>query len=93
MKFYASRNQQQLLQPSNRVYTESQVRKETAVDNFDAHIHSSNGILSTHSLAMILVQPSGTHEDPDPDTIVRLKWQGDMHMLMHHSWMDVHFVQ
>ena len=48
---------------------------QTVVDNFDADIHSPNGKLSTHSLAMILTQPSGTHKnhDPDPDTIVRLK--------------------
>ena len=66
---------------------------QTVVDNCDADIHSPNGKLSTHSLAMILVQPSGTHDDHDPDTIVSMKWQGDMHMLTHHSWMDVHFVQ
>ena len=45
---------------------------QTVVDNFDADIHSPNGKLSTHSLAMILTQPSSPGNDHDADTIVRL---------------------
>lgn len=44
---------------------------QTVVDNFDADIHSPNGKLSTHSLAMILTQPTGDHGD-DTNTIERL---------------------
>ena len=43
------------------------------VDNFDADIHSPNGRLSTRSPAMILTQPSSPGNDPDDDTIERLK--------------------
>ena len=41
-------------------------------DNFDTDISSPNGKLSTHSLAMIIIQP--THEDDTPpnETIPRL---------------------
>ncbi|KAI4803777.1 hypothetical protein KUCAC02_025425 [Chaenocephalus aceratus] len=48
---------------------------QTVVDNFDADIHSPNGKLSTHSLAMIMTQPSGMSNDEDKaeETIVRLK--------------------
>ena len=47
---------------------------QTIVDNFDADIHSPNGKLSTHSLAMILTQPSGIlNESESDDTIARLK--------------------
>ena len=56
-------------------------------------VHGISGAESDVVQTVILVQPSGTHDDHDPDTIVHLKWQGDMHMLTHHSWMDVHFVQ
>ena len=45
---------------------------QTIVDNFDADIHSPNGKLSTHSLAMILTQPSSPGNDQDAETIVRL---------------------
>ena len=41
---------------------------QTAVDNFDADIHSPNGKLSTHSLAMILTQPSSPINDHDAVT-------------------------
>ena len=46
---------------------------QTIVDNFDADIHSPNGKLSTHSLAMILTQPSTPGNETDADTIERLK--------------------
>jgi hypothetical protein len=46
---------------------------QTIVDNFDADIHSPNGKLSTHSLAMILTQPSSVINVNDDDTIPRLK--------------------
>ena len=46
---------------------------QTEVDNFDADIHSPNGKLSTHSLAMILTQPSTPGNETDADTIERLK--------------------
>ena len=42
------------------------------VDNCDAGIHSPNGKLSTHSLAMILTQPSTPGNETDADTIERL---------------------
>ena len=45
---------------------------QTIVDNFDADIHSPNGKLSTHSLAMILTQPSTPGNETDADTIDRL---------------------
>ena len=44
---------------------------QTVVDNFDADIHSPNGKLSTHSLAMILTQPTSGH-GVDTNTIERL---------------------
>ena len=47
---------------------------QTIVDNFDANIHSPNGKLSTHSLAMILTQPSTPGNETDADTIERLKY-------------------
>ena len=47
---------------------------QTIVDNFDADIHSPNGKLSTHSLAMILTQPSTPGNETDADTIERLKY-------------------
>ena len=46
---------------------------QTLVDNFDAYIHSPNGKLSTHSLAMILTQPSTPGNETNADTIERLK--------------------
>ena len=45
---------------------------QTVVDIFDADIHSPNGKLSTHSLAMILTQPSSPRNDHDADTIERV---------------------
>ena len=45
---------------------------QTIVDNFDADIHSPNGKLSTHSLAMTLTQPSIPGNETDADTIDRL---------------------
>ena len=46
---------------------------QLVADNFDTDISSPNGKLSTHSLAMIIIQP--THEDDTPpnETIPRLK--------------------
>ena len=46
---------------------------QLVVDNFDTDISFPNGKLSTHSLAMIIIQP--THEDDTPpnETIPRLK--------------------
>ena len=41
---------------------------QTEVDNFDADIHSPNCKLSTHSLAMILAQPSSPRNDHDAVT-------------------------
>lgn len=46
---------------------------QTVVDNFDADIHSPNGKLATHSLAMILTQPSGPGNEHETETIERLK--------------------
>ena len=46
---------------------------QTIVDNFDADKHSPNGKMSTHSLAMILTQPSTPENETDADTIERLK--------------------
>ncbi len=43
----------------------------TVVDNFDADIHSPNGKLSIHSLAMVLTQPTSDHSD-DTAAIDRL---------------------
>ena len=45
---------------------------QTVVDNFDADMHSPNGKLSTHSLAMILTQPFSPRNDHGADTIERL---------------------
>ena len=42
---------------------------QTVVDNFDADIHSPNGKLFIHSLAMILTQPCSPRNDYDADTI------------------------
>ena len=49
---------------------------QTVVDNFDADIHSPNGKLSTHSLAMMLTQPA-SDRNHDADTIERLN-HGDV---------------
>ncbi len=47
---------------------------QTVIDNFDAHIYSPNGKLATHSLAMILTQPSSAAEVCEQKrTIPRLK--------------------
>ena len=51
----------------------SSAETQTIVDNFDADIHSPNGKLSTHSLAMMLMQPSTPGNETDADTIERLK--------------------
>ena len=45
---------------------------QTVVVNFDTDTHSPNGKLSTHSLDMILTQPSSPRNDHDADTIERL---------------------
>lgn len=50
---------------------------QTVVDNFDADIHSPNGKLATHSLAMILTQPSCPGNDHEDETLARLK-HGDL---------------
>jgi hypothetical protein len=44
---------------------------QTVADNFDADIHSPNGKLSTHSLAMIVTQPTSDNGD-DTASIDRL---------------------
>ena len=42
-------------------------------DNFDADIASPNGKSSTHSLAMLIMQPETRDEDGSQDTINNLK--------------------
>ena len=49
---------------------------QIVVVNFDAEIHSPNGKLSTHSLAMILTQPSS-------DASVREEEDSIIHILKH----------
>ena len=46
---------------------------QIVVDNFDANIHSPNGKTSTHSLAMIAIQPSHASDVNEPQIIPRLK--------------------
>ena len=55
------------------------------VDNFDADIHSPNGKLPNHSLAMILTQSSSPGNDPDDDTIERLKHSDVKHPIDEHE--------
>ncbi len=46
---------------------------QVVADNFDAAISSPNGMLSTHSLAMIIIQPAHSNDIAQSDTIPRLK--------------------
>lgn len=46
---------------------------QVVTDNFDADIYSLNGKLSTHSLAMIITQPSHEGDTEVDDTIRRLR--------------------
>ena len=46
---------------------------QVIVDNFDANISSRNGKLSTHSLAMILTQPTSDADITEEESIPRLK--------------------
>ncbi|KAJ8021891.1 hypothetical protein HOLleu_39220 [Holothuria leucospilota] len=46
---------------------------QVVADNFDADISSPNGKLSTHSLAIIIMQSTGDHDNSMNETIPRLK--------------------
>ena len=45
---------------------------QIVADNFDADISSPNGKLSTHSLAMIMMQPQKEGTEHEHDTILRI---------------------
>ena len=45
---------------------------QVVIDNFDADISSQNGKRSTHSLAMLVTQPSSEDADPECESIRRL---------------------
>ena len=40
---------------------------QVVVDNFDADISSQNGKLSTHSLAVLVTQPTSSNQSEYPD--------------------------
>ena len=46
---------------------------QIVADNFDSDISSPNGKLSTHSMAMIIMQPTRNSDKPQCETIPRLK--------------------
>ena len=66
------------------------IDEQLAHDNFDADIHSPNGKLTTHSLVMILTQPSSSRNDHDADTIERLS-HSDVKLPIYDDEASLHY--
>ena len=53
---------------------------QVVADNFDANISSQNGLISTHSLAMLLTFKDGTSETSSDETAIRRLTREEMKM-------------